>query len=166
MSIFGDNEPKIVTLSDVTINLDKTLIVKDEPDYRRIRQEDVVSSAGIIYNNTRGMHWLFWVTIHLFKYSTDHGDKFDALYDTLNKNVTLHRHRDKDSFKDSNGNVVPFYFAEIVPFYFDSPNYRDVLLLKFESTAFVDLQSTTFTTLIAEDETPITTEDGQGIIVA
>lgn len=162
-SIFGIAEPKIVS-GATTVLLDHTDIIKNEPIYDVLVHESKISGNRIIYG--KGYHWMFELRLNLFRYAVPL-TKWNELFPFIHTEVTLHPHRDKDPFKDSDSDVVKFFFMEMIPRYLRQDIREDILILKFISTRYVDIsRSILIASLITElDEVEITTEDGEGIIL-
>jgi hypothetical protein len=160
--IFGTQNPKIVDSDDNDILLDHSVVLADEPEYDQVIHESDLD--GTVYFAHKGKHWNYEIRYHIFKES-DQATKFQALYDLLDEEVTLYRHRDKDPFKDSSGTIVPFVLTEIIPIYMETVSYRDALILKFTSTKYVDLSESLTAHLVTEDGESIITEDGEEILI-
>ncbi len=134
MAIFGTASPKIVS-GATTIELDYAVILKSEPDEKSFVQENKLT--GIDAHVDRGYHWNFEMRDHIYKYA-DPMAKYLALVALLGTEVNVYPHRDKTALSNAAG-VVPFLFEEIIPEYIETVTYRDALVLKFTSLAFVDL---------------------------
>ena len=145
--IFGEQEPKIITSSGTSIYFDHTIIVENKPVFNRIEHESKINGNRLFVN--KGYHWVFKFKMNLFKYS-DPLTKFEEIEGALFDNVTLYKHRDRDPFKDDNGDIVSFCFIELEPFYLDKLNFKDCLLLTFESTKFVKMVPRTKATLMID----------------
>jgi len=165
MSIFGIAGPKFIGSDDTHVDLDHVLLPfeQDGPEFKTIMHESAINRDRNFVH--RKYHWIWTGVILLFRYA-DPLTKYETLMDYLYDSVTFYRHRDKDPFKDSSGTVVPFVITEIHPFYFTHAWGHDALRITLRSTKVVDIEKSTVATLVKEDGvTPITTEDGQGIIL-
>jgi hypothetical protein len=112
--IFGTLEPSIVLPDDTVINLDHSVVIKNEPDTKSfVNKNDLTGEDQAV---KRGYHWLFDVRIYLYKYSNQVGT-YQSLAAILETEVKFRPHRDHISFQDSLGNIVWFLFTEIVPEY-------------------------------------------------
>lgn len=168
MSIFGTGRPKIIDASSNTILLDYAVVLVDEPEENNIFYRSDIDQSGLAL--VRGHNWRYVVRINLWK-RDENGDNPDALdyfsqiYNLLNTNVTLHRHRDYPAFKDSSGSDVSFKVWSVVPGY-DTTEYwntKDILTIEFRSLSPVDMIETSKQTLhINEEEIQI---GGEGIIL-
>jgi len=134
MAIFGTGAPKIVS-GAITVELDYAVVLKSEPDERSFVQENKLTGAD--GHVDRGYHWDFEMREHIYKYA-DPMAKYLALVALLGTEVNVFPHRDEPALSNASG-VVPFLFTEIVPEYLETVSYRDALVLKFTSLAFVDL---------------------------
>lgn len=137
MAIFGEDSPQFV-YGGATVELDYAVPLRDEPIYDTIAHQSAI--GGDDQYSHRGYKWAYEVVINLMKY-TNPDDKFSEIVQYLGLNVSLYRHRDHQPFQDSNGDDVPFYFSECVPFYTNLEEFdtRDKLLLKFVSTKYIDI---------------------------
>ncbi len=144
MGIFGVAAPKFIYdrggAGETTVLLDYAKIVNDEPEVRTIKHESELSGKKVFI--PRGQHWNFDVVVNLYKY----GDplaaylNFKSYQDVL---VTLYRHRDGEPFKKPGGADCLFYITEVTAYAFEDIIYRDRLMLRFESSEFVDQAGST-----------------------
>jgi len=128
--------------AEQTILLDYVAVLKDEPEIEQLIHKSEISGHREYVE--RGEHWLFRLRLHLFKYS-DPRSKFEEIYHYKRAKVTLWRHRDGSQFLDSDGNDVLFMLEEVTPAYLERAEFRDVLILTFRSTDYVDFADDAYT---------------------
>ena len=138
MSIFGLQTPRIIGTYD--LQLDYCEILKDEPEWFVTEYQDPISGEKIFV--TKGYHWIYEVKFYLFKHADPDGT-LDKLFEMLYEEITLYKHWDNEQFQDEDDTTVPFKFTELIPIYVERAIYRDALILKFESTEFVDYSKCT-----------------------
>lgn len=155
-SIFGWQPPKFVSGTDEVL-LDYWVTMRDEPEDQGLRHQSVINHYRTWID--RGEHWAFEGSVNLFKYN-DPLAKWTEINSKRGDLVTLWRRRDKDAFKDTAGNIVPFKFRIIIPIWIEAKGFPDRLILKFESQQPVDIDKQTIATLITESGTEIITETG------
>lgn len=159
MGIFGTAAPKFVFdnggSGEATILLDYARITKDEPDPRVIRHESIVDGHRVYVE--KGKYWLFEVELNLFKYSDPLG-KYNNIKAFEGEQVTLWRHRDGEQFKKAGGSDCLFRIMEVTAFAIENVQFRDRLLIKFESVDFVDEAGST---VIVPQATDVTVLSGE-----
>lgn len=136
-SIFGVQCPKFKFSTDADVELTYAVIEVDEPDVKRTTHESIITKAKS-YSDF-GVHYNFEVLEYLYKYGATAQTKFTTIYGYKDKLVKLWRRKDKNHFMNSASGIVYFKITEVIPIWFNSPERSDMLRIKFESTALVDL---------------------------
>lgn len=137
--IFGTFSPKFVydpSGTSVTVMMNYVVVLKDEPFVKVITNESIIN--GHREYHYRGKHWLYEVRIHIFKCSNPRS-KYEEIKQYEGLEVALYRHRDAEPFKNSTGDIVPFVITSIKEAYWDTPDYKDVLIVTFQSKDYIDL---------------------------
>lgn len=159
MGIFGVSAPKFVFDrgggSETTVLLDFATIVRDEPEVETIRHQSRLDGKRVYI--PKGKHWLFDVRLNLYKYG-DPAAKYDDLKAYENELVTLWRHRDGEQFKKAGGADCLFQIVEVTAFALENVEYRDAVLIRFESSEFVHEAGSTVITPQVTDITVLTGE--------
>jgi len=135
MGIFGTGAPKFVS-GATTVLLDNAIITKDEPDFRMLEHTAEIDQTK--FYSGKGYHWDFHVKINLYK-QTNPDTIFTTLMSYLHTEVTLFRHRDGISVRNSANAVVPFFLTEVIPKYKELLNFNVEVILKFRSTEMIDI---------------------------
>lgn len=170
MSIFGIQSPKFKNSSAVDVDMDYARVERDEALFDTLVQASKIDGSRTFINKEYG--WAFEVLIHLHKEGNDTARL--AKYNTYNSNlydlVTLYRHRDNEPIKDSNGDEVPFLFAEIYMGYLNNPPQNlnepgDYLILKFIHTKNIRLQQSASPPPPASGSEVITETQGEQTII-
>jgi len=140
--ITGVQEPKFITQGGTTVNLQYAKIIANEPEYRTLEQESVLNNY--INHIHLGVHWIFKVRIHLYKYAANAAiTAYNNLIQYLGDDVYLYPHKEGNTFVDSTGSDVLFRIQEVTPAYFDTPDFKDIILMTFKSSKLVDLSELT-----------------------
>ena len=140
--IFGTRIPKFIDQSGNTVSLEYAKILEDAPSYRMVEQESVINNY--INNIHLGVHWVFKVRIHLYKHGASAAiTAYNNLIQYLGTDVYLYPHSEGNTYKDSSGNDVLFRVQEVTPAYFETPDFKDIILMSFKSTKLVDLSELT-----------------------
>ena len=137
--LFGSSAPKFIyepSGANETILLDYVVIMKDEPE------EDFIIHQSIFTGHRefilKGKYWVVEMKLHLYK----QGNPL-VYYNTIKNyegtNIRFFRHRDGDYLKDSTGAEVEMFLQSVDESYYQTLDYKDLLLLKFKSTEYVDL---------------------------
>lgn len=159
MGIFGTAAPKFIFDngggSETTVLLDHAVIIKDEPEVDTLTIRSPLS--GHKFNFWRGKYWYFDVNINLYKYS-DPLSKYSNLKAFEGQNVSLWRHRDGEPFKKSGGADCLFLLKEVTAFAIEDVEYRDRVVLRFESIDYVNEAGST---VIVPQATDITVISGE-----
>ena len=137
--IFGISAPKFVYDPDgtpATVNLDYVVILKDEPEIDLIEHKSVIN--GHREFDYRGKHWIYEIRVHLCKYSNPRS-KYEEIKQYEGAEVVLYRHSESEPFKDANDDEVLFLITKIQEAYFDTTDYKDTLIIRFESKDYIDL---------------------------
>ena len=137
--IFGTGSPKFVYDPEgtpVTVNLDYVVILTDKPEIDLVEHKSVINGHREFI--LQGKHWVYEIRLHLCKYA-DIRAKYEEINQYLGADVWLYRHREAAPFKDSAGDEVLFNIVSIDESYFDTPDYKDVLIIRFESKDYVNL---------------------------
>lgn len=143
--LFGSSAPKFIfdpTGVNEEVLLDYAVVTKDEPKEDVIIHESKFTSYRVY--NVKGKYWIFECKLHLYKYnSVDDGftpkEKYEQIKSYEGKLGRLHRHSDGDYLKDSEGVGVNMVLEKVIPSYYKTTDYKDLLLLKFQSESYVDL---------------------------
>lgn len=136
--IFGTAAPKFVYDPEgtpATVYLDYVVILKDEPEIDLIENKSVIN--GHREFDYQGKHWIYEIRVHLCKYSNPRS-KYEEIKQYEGDEVVLYRHRDADPFRDGSSNDVLFVITKIQEAYFDTTDYKDILIIRFESKDYVD----------------------------
>jgi hypothetical protein len=136
-SIFGNLAPKFVLnpggSNETTVMIDYWSPTKDEPEEDRdlIQESELEADRAII---DRGSFWSFEGRVNLYKYGSLSliRSKFEEIYKFNKKKVVLWKHRDREPFKDLEGNNILWYL-KITPANLYTLDYRDILMLSFKS---------------------------------
>lgn len=159
MGIFGQAAPKFVFDrnggSETTVLLDFAKIVRDEPEVEITKHQSRLNGQRIYL--PKGKHWLFDVTLNLFKYS-DPAGKYTNLKAFENQPVTLWRHRDGEQFKKAGGADCLFHIVEVTAYAVEDVQYLDRVLIRFESLDYVNEEGSTIITPQISDVTVLTGE--------
>ena len=152
MAIWGTSAPKFIYDngggSEATVLLDYVVITKNAPSYSYI--EHVAEIEGSKEFHKKGKHWAFELKMNLFKYASPVA-KYDEIVAYEGLLVDLWQHRDGDAFQDSGSDNVLFILKEVIPFNLNQYEWKDGLILKFESTEFIDLSQGTTPVIDASD---------------
>ena len=126
--ITGISSPKFIYdlggANEATVSLEYSVITENAPEPKLYEHVSVVNGHREIENV--GRHWNFELRIHLFKYS-DPLSKLNQIRAYEGKDVTLYAHGDGPKFNQL------FILASVEEAYWDTPDYKDVLILKFRS---------------------------------
>jgi len=140
MGIFGTSVPKIkLAVSPSTIyTLNYAKILKDEPDNEYLVHQSVINGHKEFI--LKGTHWSFEVGINLFKESNP-GTAYSGYAALLGKKFYLYRHSSLNvAIQDSSGTDVPFMLYEKQESYYQTTDFKDYLILKFQSCDYVSLE--------------------------
>lgn len=137
--IFGTQAPKFIydpAGDNIEVLLDYIVVLKDEEERDKIIHESVFTGHRELI--IKGYYWIYECRLHLFKY-----DNPQTVYENLKsfegKTVRFFRHRDGDYLKDNAGAEVKMFLESVNESYYETTDYKDLLLLKFKSTEYVDL---------------------------
>jgi len=137
MSIFGTGKPKVeYGATPTTVNIDYCEILNI--DYL---QDNIINKskvAGEIGHYEKGVQVSIEIKVNLWK-ETNISTKFNSYLALKNQDLTFYLHRDSGAFDDSSGDPVMFRMIEFKPIYLTQHNFEDVLIMKFISTDYVDL---------------------------
>jgi hypothetical protein len=134
MGLFGDEEPKVVTGTPTTIILYNSVTTWKQ---NHITDTIVNKANGLRTFNYRGYHLEFDIDINIEKFATP-GTKLNELLGLLYTEVTFFLHKDGISIRDSSNVAVPFFVAEVNPYYLETKDYYDKCLMMLKSTKFCD----------------------------
>lgn len=137
--IFGISAPKFVydpTGTPATVELDYVVVLNDKPEIDLVQHKSIIDGHREFTH--RGKHWFYQIRVHLFKY-VDPRSKYEEILQYQGSDVILYRHRDGDAIKDGAGNDVVFVITGVEEAYLNTPDYKDVLIVRFESKDYVDL---------------------------
>jgi hypothetical protein len=162
-SVFGDTEPQFAvnfgTASQVIVQLDNTIITKDELVVKKIISEsDLETDRAFI---SFGGYWELDIVVNLLAYTNPQA-KYNEIVRYNNQSVVLWKHRDELPYQDRAGDNIPFIIDEITPFSLDTFDFSDKLLIKFLQLE-AGIYSLTGETIQTENGIDIQTEDGQTI---
>ena len=145
---WGTGAPKFEDQQGNIILLDKAKVLQNEPVYHYLEQPSVIN--GFINHIHKGYWWLYVVRIHVFKYD-ESIKKTNELLPYLGKDVYLYRHREADPFKNSAGEKLLFRIQEVTTDHLDTPDFRDIIDIKFKSTNYVDVSKSILPENVAID---------------
>ena len=139
MGIFGTTAPKFVYAhggggSEVTVPLTYSTIVTSEPTTDYVEQKSSLTGDRALIS--RGTHWVVEIKVNLWKYTTSPtpGEKYSTIAAYKGKLVSLWLHADGPQFYKSAGVDALFMLKEITPSFITDTDFKDVILLRFEST--------------------------------
>jgi len=142
--IFGVGSPKFVYTSEenieTTVLLGHAVVTRNDPAVKKIVHESELGCDRTFIPLGEGRE--LEIRVNLFRFSNPRS-KLQEIMQYKNKLVKLWLHDDGEPYKDSSGNAVLFYIDEATPIYWESLDYKDMLILKFLSTAAVDLSDST-----------------------
>lgn len=167
MGYFGTFDPKIVS-GATTIDFSYSYLLKNDPEYDRAEHKDVINGTRAYFTRGSNPLWVVEWREHLFRYGSETAiaTKIQAIEALLFSDVEVYFDVSKISFRDSSGDMVPFYFAEFNLFHLTRSDYKDAAILKFLSTTQVDLaQSVTSEYLADELDEEIVTDGADQIII-
>lgn len=140
--ITGTREPKFVDQSSNTVLLEYGKIIANEPIYRSIEQESVLNNY--INDIHIGVHWNFTVRIHLYKQGGGTAiTKYQELISYLGSDVYVWQHKEGNAFQDSDGDNVLFRVKEVTPAYFETADFKDIIIISFRSKNLIDMSKMT-----------------------
>lgn len=142
--IFGTSAPKFIFNplgTNETVLLDYVVVVKDEPEQKRIMHQSIFTGHREFIVLKK--YWLFELKMHLYKYTTavdgkTPQEKYDELKQYEGLNVRLYRHADGDYIKQPDATEASFFLETIDESYYQTTDYKDLLLLKFRSNSYTD----------------------------
>lgn len=140
MAIFGYQNPKIVydpSGANVTVDLPYSVIETNEPEYEYIMHQSEIDGSRKYVK--RGKHWVTEIKYHLFKHEGEAYQKYLEINQYEGSEIIFHLHKDNPPISDGSEAAVPFILKHVIPFYITQRTYKDGLLLRFESTKFVDI---------------------------
>jgi len=138
VGIFGTTSPKFVYAhgegGEVTVNLPYSTIVTSEPATDYVEQKSALSGDRTFL--PRGTHWVVEIKINLWKHTTSPtpGEQYAAITAYKGMLVSLWLHADGEQFYKSAGVDALFLLREITPSFITDTDFKDVILLRFEST--------------------------------
>lgn len=138
--IFGSTAPKFVVDpqgASHTVVLDYIVVTKDEPEQDILIHESIFTGHREII--IKGSYWVYECDLHLFKYWSP-TTKYNTLKGYVGNEVSFYRHRNGDVLRDSSGNEVMMLFESMDEAYYQTPDYKDLLKLRFRSLKYVDLK--------------------------
>lgn len=154
--IRGTREPQFETTGGTKIVLDYATILVNEPLFRTIEQESVLTNY--INHIHLGVHWMFQVRINLYKHGANTAiTKYLQLASYLGSDVYLYEHKEGNAFQDSSGNKILFRVQEVKPSYFETADFKDVIYMTFKSSKPIDISK------MVLDENAIFTEKYGGL---
>ena len=136
--ITGTQEPKFITQGGTTVLLEYCKYLIHEPEYRNLEQESIINN--VIKYTQIGVHWIFQVQLHLYKYGANSAvTTYNNLIGYLGSEVYLYPHKEGYAIKDTSGNDLLFHITEVTPSYLETADFKDVITLTFRSTKLVDM---------------------------
>jgi len=136
-SIFGVQSPKVV-FETATITLDYSIIIQDRPVPDLILHESIINRhrEWVVL----GKHWVFEINLLLFKYTTGAAAKYAAVKAMEGGYVDqLFRRTDGVALKDSSSTLIRFLVEEVSETYLDTPDFPDILRIRFISENYIDI---------------------------
>ncbi|MDY0082852.1 MAG: hypothetical protein RBR74_06705 [Ignavibacteriaceae bacterium] len=137
--IFGVNAPQFIydpTGVNETVLLDYIIPLRDEAEQEILIHQSIFTGHREFIQ--KGFHWIYECKLHLFKYDNPLL-KYEELKQYEGLLVRFYRHRDGDYLKDSTGAEVEMFLESVDESYYQTTDYKDLLLLKFKSSNYVDL---------------------------
>ena len=137
MSIFGTTQSKFVYDhgggGEVTVDLPYSKIVTSEPTTDYVEQKSQLDGEREFL--PRGTHWVVELEVHIWKHTTapTPSEKYSAIVAYKGLPVSLWLHSDGSPFYKSVGVDALFVLKEVTPKYATDTDYKDYLLLHFES---------------------------------
>lgn len=138
--IFGTQAPKFIydpAGDNVEVLLDYIVVLKDEEERDKIIHESVFTGHRELI--IKGYYWIYECRLHLFKY-----DNPQKAYEDFKlfegKTVRFFRHRDGDYLQDADSNEVQMFLQSVDEAYYQTTDYKDLLILKFKSAEYIHLQ--------------------------
>lgn len=139
--LFGNSAPKFIFDPDgenITVLLDYIVTLEDRPEEDYLIHESVFTKHRSFI--LKGKNWIYRCKLHLYKYTgVTPQVKYAELKQYEGSAVRFYRHRDGDYLKDSTGAEVQMFLQSVDESYYQTSDYKDLLLLKFISTEYVDL---------------------------
>lgn len=171
--LFGTQAPKFIHdlggPNQKIIEFDYVVITKDASDKRMLESESELD--GHITRKLLGKHRIFEFRQHLFKYVKYFDlqtaiDKYNEIKSLEGLDGVLYRFRDGKPFKDKSNQNVLFTITNIEETYFDTPDFKDLLLITFESNDYVDMSKSIISPVYITDDLGIHAADDTGIILS
>ena len=136
MGIYGTTESKFVYDhgggGEVTVALPYSEIVMSEPSTEYLEQKSTLTGDREFI--ARGTHWTVEIKVNLWKYtSPTPATKYATIMTYRGKKVCLWLHTDGNPFRKSAGVDALFQLKEVTPSWIVDTDFKDVLLLHFES---------------------------------
>ncbi len=143
--IHGTSAPKFIfdpTGAGTVVLLDYIQILKDKPEPEEIIHQSIFTGHREFI--ILGHYYIYECRLHLYKYTTvvdglTPQEKYDEIKQFEGAVVRFFRHSDGDYLKDSTGAEVQMFLQSVDESYYKTPDYKDLLLLKFKSTEYIDL---------------------------
>ena len=137
--IFGTTAPKFIfdpTGAATAVLLDYVNIIKDEPEEIKIMHESVFTGHREFVLLKK--YWVFELKLHLYKYANPI-NKYAELKTYEGSDVRLYRHSDGNYIETPDGVDAVFFLETIDESYYQTPDYKDLLFLRFVSNNYTDL---------------------------
>lgn len=122
--------------TEMAVMMNYIVILKDEPEIDLIEHKSVIN--GHREFDYQGKHWIYEIRMHLYKCSNPRS-KYEEIKQYEGSEVVLFRHSEAEPFKDANDDDVLFLITKIQEAYFDTTDYKDILIIRFESKDYIDL---------------------------
>jgi hypothetical protein len=143
--IFGNEAPKFIynpAVINQTVLLNYIQVITDKPEPEEIIHQSIFTGHREFI--ILGHYYIYVCKLHLYKYTTavdglTPQEKYDEIKQFEGNVVRFFRHSDGNYLKDSTGAEVEMFLQSIDESYYKTPDYKDLLLLKFKSTKYVDL---------------------------
>jgi hypothetical protein len=114
------------------------MVTRSEPRTEYLEQKSEITGDRAFI--PRGTHWAVEVKYHLYKHTTSPTPqtKYETIASYKGIPVTLYLHNDGPQFLHSASADALFVLKELTPFYLTTTDYKDGLLLLFESIMTID----------------------------
>jgi hypothetical protein len=159
MALFGTGSPKIKTSGGTELALTYAKVLKDEPEWDTIYHENPISGERVLVRSK--YHWIYEIELNLYKFAVPL-TTYTALNAALYDEVQLFRHNEAEPVCDVDGNVVNFWFKEIIPYYLTTTDFKDGLILKFQSLGWVDLSKSLYGYIVDDESLDNILDDESG----
>jgi len=124
--IFGYQAPRMIH-NTTTVDLDHAKVISEEPTTDYVENVSQIDGQRSFAN--RGTSWTVKILVYLFKYA-DPLATYQSIVAYKGLQVTLLPHRDGREFEGTS-----FILKEVTPFFMATTDYKDGLILEFQSAS-------------------------------